>query len=152
MERRIIVSDFKAADAEEVIRMLCHDLESKGFVDSEYVNDVLAREKDYPTGLPTQPIKVAIPHADSTHVRDTGIALARLENPVEFYSMEMSGELYQVNLVFLLAISEQEKMNVLSNLVVMLQDQEVLKKLAIEDDVTVIQDLINQNMKGCELQ
>ncbi|MCW5877880.1 MAG: PTS sugar transporter subunit IIA [Anaerolineales bacterium] len=105
-----IVLDLQAADAEGVIRSLVDRLAANGAVTSAYADDVIAREQTFPTGLPTEPLAVAIPHADPPQVLRSAIGLAVLAQPVAFGQMGTDGSTQvQTRLVFLLAIKEQEK-------------------------------------------
>ena len=63
-----------------------------------------------PTGLPLgYALNVAIPHTDPEHVLKPGIALAVLEQPVNFANMEDPDEAVPVGFVFLLAINDKDK-------------------------------------------
>ena len=63
-----ILLGVNANDAQDAIRLLTAALVQTGHVKSEFANDVWEREKSFPTGLPTMPLSVAIPHADPTTV------------------------------------------------------------------------------------
>jgi len=60
-----------------------------GYVSEEFAEDVWEREKIFPTGLPTQPFGVAIPHADPDHVKQSAVCLGILNSPVFFNQMGM---------------------------------------------------------------
>jgi PTS system galactitol-specific IIA component len=123
--------DLNVTSAEEVIQILSDVLENKGFVEHEFANDVLGREKEFPTGLPTEPIGVAIPHADPDHILKTAVAIGMLKNAVQFSQMGMEAEKrVQVHVVFLLAIKEKEKqVTMIQQLVQLIQTPELLGKL-----------------------
>ncbi|MFR0063869.1 MAG: PTS sugar transporter subunit IIA [Veillonella parvula] len=46
------------------------------------------REKEYPTGLPSTPPGIAIPHANYEMVNKTTLAIATLKEPALFHNME----------------------------------------------------------------
>ena len=76
---------------------------------------------ELPTGLPTVPIGVALPHADPDAVLHPAIAVGRLVTPVMFREMGTPENGVQVRIVFLLALSSKQQASVLSDLVVAFQ-------------------------------
>jgi PTS system galactitol-specific IIA component len=115
---------------ESVIRLMADWLTEYGYTSDSYADQVLLREDQYPTGLPTQPVATAIPHADSTGVFHTGICIAVLKEPVEFQSIEAPEETLEVYLICLLAIAEKKlQVKVLQWLSELLQDQILLNTL-----------------------
>jgi PTS system galactitol-specific IIA component len=103
---------------------------SKGIIKETYVQAVLDREKIYPTGLPTNSVKVAIPHTDSSHVNKSAVSIAVLYKPVEFMMMGGTGERLQVEIVFLLAIEDPSlQLEALKELMQMFQNDELLEKI-----------------------
>ncbi|TYP56766.1 PTS sugar transporter subunit IIA [Thermosediminibacter litoriperuensis] len=127
----LIETDLEAKNKEEVIESLAKLLIAKGYVKDSYLGAILEREKIFPTGLPTEGVGVAIPHADLNHVLMPGIALAILKNPVKFNVMGNTAEEVDVKLVFMLAINEPKmQVNLLKNLVSMFQDKKLLLMLS----------------------
>jgi PTS system galactitol-specific IIA component len=85
----------------------------------------------YPTGLPSQGVAVAIPHADPVHVNQSAIALATLQKPVSFSMMGNPQETLGVKIVMLLAIQKpDEHLELLKNLMGMLQNGALLLRIA----------------------
>ncbi len=86
----------------EAIETLARLAQKQGFVEEEFVEKVLAREKEYPTGL-EMPIPLAIPHiADGC--KECFVAVATLQSSVIFKSMDLSGDDIPVQIVFLFGI------------------------------------------------
>lgn len=99
-----------AASREEILRRLAGLLEGCGAVKPSYCQAMLDREALYPTGLPTEGIQVALPHADVEHVNFSALAIATLQNPVQF--QEMGGEpdsLLDVRIVLMLANADPDE-------------------------------------------
>ncbi len=99
----LILVDVAVKDRVEIINLLSGILEEKGCVTKDYAAAVNERESSYPTGLPTEGVKVAIPHADAKHVIRPAVALAVLKQPVFFNSMENPDETLNVEIVIMLA-------------------------------------------------
>lgn len=98
-----LLLDCEAQTKEAVIRQLVHRFAENGCTDEGYADAVLERERQYPTGLPTEDVFTALPHAAYPGIYKTAVAVARLRNPIDFQSMDGSEELLPVKLVFLLA-------------------------------------------------
>jgi len=120
-----------AKDAQDAIRKLTVPLVETGHVTSGFPEDVLAREQTYPTGLPTRPLAVAIPHADPDHVHQSAICIGILKSPVRFAQMGTDGSvLLDAHLIFLLAIKEQEKqVEMIRQLMTLIQTGSLLEGL-----------------------
>lgn len=127
----LIAVRVEAPDAETVIRSLASLLAEKEFVEPGYADDAVARERIYPTGLPTEPLGTAIPHADPNRVSASGIAVGILASPVAFGLMGTDGSsVVAAKVVFLLAIREREKqVGLIRELVELLQNPTLLERL-----------------------
>lgn len=84
------------SNKQEVIAFLAKHLIKNKAVEAEYLNDVFQRETVFPTELEGG---VAIPHADETHVLRSAIAIATLEEPIQWVNK-------QVNIVVMLAVDK----------------------------------------------
>lgn len=118
-------------DAHQAIETLGELLKKQGYVEDGFVEDVLTREKTFPTGLPTDPFPVALPHADPDHVVRTGLALGILNAPVTFVEMGSDGsKTLDVQIVLMMAIKEQEKqVDLLRRIVQTLQSPDKLARM-----------------------
>ena len=103
LEERNILLDCDCETCEEAIRLAADRLRENGFIGTQYAEDVLAREKDYPTGLPTDDVPVALPHAFSSDVKETSVAVLRFKKPVAWHNMVMPTENVPVEMAFMLA-------------------------------------------------
>ncbi|MDR0452948.1 MAG: PTS sugar transporter subunit IIA [Treponema sp.] len=95
---------------EDVIRLLTELLVKSGCVTPEYYDVLIKREEEYPTGLPTEGAKVAIPHGFSEgSVIKPALAIATLKRPVVFRNMVSRDEEIPVEIVFLFALADAEE-------------------------------------------
>lgn len=133
-------------DRERAIRALAKLLSENDYVKDSYLDAVLEREKEFPTGLSTEPFGVALPHTDCEHVKEAGIAVGILPNPAEFHAMDDPDEIVEVRLIFLMAIRESGMMvEILQKLAEIFQKPDVLKQLsAAADPSRVVQILKSQ--------
>jgi PTS system galactitol-specific IIA component len=132
LEESFVLIGLKADTAEEVIRRLAVPLVEAGCVEEAYANDAWRREQRYPTGLPTSPLAVALPHADPDHVLRPALAVALLATTVRFDQMGSDPAIpLQVQVVFLLALKEREQeATFLRDLMLVLQTPGLLESLA----------------------
>ena len=84
---------------EDIIHLLCHDLEKEGIVEPEFKDIVLKREQMSPTSFVNA---FAIPHAFGAFASNSTIAVAQLKNPVRWGN-------FDVRLVMLFAINEGDE-------------------------------------------
>jgi PTS system galactitol-specific IIA component len=133
-KKDFVFIDFEAASDIEIIHKLAWKLHEHGLVSEDYGQLTCERELEHPTGLPTKPYSIAIPHADPGGVKQSCLAFASLKKPVKFKSMEDPDFLLDVHMVIMLANnSPEEQIQTLRNLAVLFSDPEK------------IQDLKNQN-------
>lgn len=118
----------------EVLEFMANELVDKGYVKPSFLEGVLEREKNYPTGLDTGDIKVAIPHTDSEHVLESCIAVGVLEKPVVFKDIVDPNGMVDVDIVFILAIAEAEnQVQVLTKLMSIFSEKELLNNIYNSD-------------------
>jgi PTS system galactitol-specific IIA component len=121
----------QAADTKEAIQLLGGMMAKNGYVEELYWEDVLKREETFPTGLPTQPVAIAIPHADPDRVIKSGIAIAVFEEPVKFRIMgSNTPDTLDVPVVFMLALKDfKEQTAVIRDLMLLIQSGETIRAI-----------------------
>lgn len=100
---KFVVINGEAQNWEEAIRLCGEALVSAGYVDEAFVDGCVAREKEYPTGIPGE-VPVAIPHFQGDGIQENSICLLRLKKPITFYRMDADDEYIDTQYVFNLAI------------------------------------------------
>lgn len=125
------VLNLEAQDARDALDKIVAVLVRTGYVTPEFADAVWEREQVFPTGLPTQPLASALPHADPEHVRQTAVAIGTLKTPVRFGQMGTDGSVgLDVHVIILLAIKECEKqVELIQQVVELLQYPGMLEKL-----------------------
>lgn len=125
--------DVMAGNWEEAIVKAASPLIENGYVTPGYVDDVIERELQWATGLPTEPLGVAIPHAlKPDNVLHAQIAVCRLREPVPFHqSGGTPGEDdVPCQIIFVLALKDpQAQLSLLQSLMVVISDEELLCEL-----------------------
>lgn len=135
---RFLVAHGTADTAEEAIRICGKVLLQDGIVADSFIEKCVAREKRFPTGLPTD-IPTAIPHCKDDSITENCICFLMLSHPVTFRRMDDDTETIETDMVFNLAICDpNEHIDVLTNMMAFLGDTEALQKCRTLPDDQVI--------------
>ncbi|WP_055669667.1 PTS sugar transporter subunit IIA [Desnuesiella massiliensis] len=128
--RDLVFKDLEFSNSTEVLKFLSMKLQEKGYVKDGYQKAILDREAEYPTGLPSVDIKIAIPHADHNLVNKGALAIGILKNPVEFKSMEDPDRILNVSIVIMMALDEPHgHIDMLQRIVKLIQEPVILKEI-----------------------
>lgn len=144
----LIFSNIKAADRNEALKRLTDTLMEKGFVKEGYYEMLMAREAAYPTGLRTEPFAVAVPHADPDCVLKPCIAIARLEQPVEFEEMGNETQTVPVKYIFNLVLQKMEQqLELLQTVIGVFSNRDLMERLETETSPDKIAELLCESGK-----
>lgn len=150
LDKNHILLNLRVNDSQEAIQQMTTLLVESSHVEQAFAEDVWEREKTYPTGLPTQPHAVAIPHADPDHVNQSAVCFGTLQGTVPFAQMGTEGStVLDVKVIVLLAIKEREKQaDLIKQVVNLIQNREFLQTLVdleeVESAFQLIKDTIQQ--------
>lgn len=113
---------------EQAIRTCGEKLVQSGKVGPGFTEACLEREKDYPTGLPSE-IPVAIPHGFSDDIRESSVCFLRTDTPVRFTRMDDDEEVCDTRLIFNIAVKPgEDHLNFLQQFMNMIMDSEAIQK------------------------
>ena len=128
--KELVITNMSASNRDQAIISLGEKLYKNGYVKDTFINAVLERERNSPTGLPTQPLGVALPHIACEYVERTAIAVGLLSKPVEFFIMGALDKTVDVSLVFLMAIQDPaNQIHMLQGLAQLFHKPHVLEQL-----------------------
>lgn len=104
LDERIINLNLQAKNKEEALNKMSNMLYEAGYIDDvdEFVKDIYFRESQGVTGIGNY---VAIPHGKSDSVTQIGIAIGKLEEEIEWETLDGKG----VKLIFLFAVSNNHE-------------------------------------------
>ena len=113
---------------EELIRTVGKAAVELGYAEEGFIEDVIAREKEYPTGL-NAVMPIAIPHV-GTHCLQSFMSVTTLKKPLGFEPMDGRGGKLDVQIVFIFGlVDHRDQVMVLKKLAQMFKDKEALDKL-----------------------
>lgn len=132
-DEELIVMEEDFSSQAEMFGVISDKLHEKDYVKNSFKEAIIQREKDYPTGLETETMKIAIPHTDVVHVKRPFIYVAKLKKSLPFVHMGTSDSLVNVDNIFMLGIKDPSKqVGLLSLVMEKLQDEK------FKDDYHVI--------------
>lgn len=105
----LIAIGVEAENYEDAIRQVGKLLFDNGYVKDTYVDAVVAREADFPTGLILDGIQIAMPHTAGVHVNTPAVCVAKLAKPVTFSHMGDPDTKVAAELLFMMAIKNPDE-------------------------------------------
>lgn len=99
---------------EDVFRKVYFDLREKDLVTDDFLDNLIEREQNYPTGLDMSPIdtsypNIAIPHTEAEFVKTTRIVPIKLNHPIPFHNMINPAEEFPVAYLFMILNGKGEE-------------------------------------------
>lgn len=123
--RELVLKDVDAVDSADAIQKVGQVFLQNGFVKDSYIDAVLAREIVYPTGLQLGTIAIAMPHTDVKHVLRPAVGIAKMKNPVTFKHMGEPETEVQVEMLFMMAITDpNQQIDTLKRVLTVFQNAE----------------------------
>lgn len=131
IHENLIFFDMEATSRDDLIGAMAAAAVAAGYATTGYAADVIERENLYPTGLPTEPLHVAMPHAMvQDHVTQAAIVIARPAHPILFKEMGDGEHDVTADIVFLLvAQGDQGHMAILQRLICIFGNSNALQTL-----------------------
>lgn len=119
----------------ESLHEISRALFQRGYVTSGYENAILQRESDYPTGLDFEDgLPIALPHADSSHVKETGIGLAVFPTKSVFRRMDDPQKEVKVTMAVIIAMKEgTHQVDLLQELMELFQNRQLRQHIVDAD-------------------
>lgn len=121
---------------EDLLSQVMEVLVVKDYVHKEFEGALLKREREFPTALQLDGYAVAIPHGGSEHVLKDFISLVTLKKPIKMNRMDDPEESLDVNIVFVIGISNSEShLELLKELMAFIQDPRKIESLKSKKNI-----------------
>ena len=133
-EKKIALFHEEASTRDEALKKLADEFVKAGVVRDDFYEGILKREANFPTGLITDTIGVAIPHTDSEYIIENQLGFMSLKEPVEFRFMADPDQTVQVKLMIMMALQSHDQVDMLCKLMDIFSDPELLNKLSEVND------------------
>lgn len=129
----------------EIITELFRRAKQNGLVSDLFLEKILEREEEYPTGLKMK-ISFAMPHI-SDGCLSPFVTIATLRNPIEFFSMDRSGDKIPVQIVLMFGVLDmKDQVQVLQSFARLFQDQDFMQSLIDSDDEREVIDKLKHRL------
>lgn len=103
LEKDLIFINKSFENRNKIFEYLNSVLLEKKYVKDSFLDGIIKREENYPTGLQTPVCGIAIPHTDSEHINEEKLVILTLDEPVEFENMDGSSNV-EVKIVIMMLI------------------------------------------------
>lgn len=132
----------EAENSDDIFHKVGKKLLKMGLVKESFIDAVIGREKEFPTGLDLSVVdkdaeipNVAIPHTESEHCNSKKVVVVKLKNEIAFNNMISPENQLKVKFLFMILNNEKgEQCNILANLMDFFTKVENVSKLSkIED-------------------
>ena len=145
LKKELVWLDIDYSSKENLFQEVGKKLYEMGYVKDSFANALSEREKNFPTGLATEPSQVAIPHTDTIHVEKEAIACIRLLNPIKFRDVGDDENEVDAEFVFVLCILEPEKqVDILKALVDTLSNEEIMRSIKTSENPDKVYEILTQ--------
>lgn len=129
-KKELIFLEMEIENKEDFFKKLNLILLDKKYVTDNFYNALVKREENYPTGIQTSTIGVAIPHTDPINIIEPFIAIIRPTKKVDFQPMGIGDNVVEAELIFLLGVKRDGgQVAVLQNLMEIFMNDESVKEL-----------------------
>ena len=133
-----------APDKETALKILANRLKELDYVTDDYYENVIRREKIFPTGLPTI-IPIAMCHTEMEFVKNSALAVGTLKKPVEFQEMGFPERVVKAEIIFLLALNDpKDQIAWLRKMMLVFKSKEVMEKIKFSKDAVGLTEVIRE--------
>lgn len=146
LRTNLIFTELDAKDTTDVFEKVGGAFIREGYAKDTYIQGLIDREANYPTGLDIDGFGVAIPHTPVQFTNKTGTAIAVLKNPVTFHEMGGDDEdTVEARLVIMLCVDNPSAhIDKLQRIITILQDKIFLSKVTEAASAEEIIDLVKE--------
>ena len=144
--RNLIYLNQDFSDRKDMFTYIGTELINLGLVKPEYIEKILEREENFPTGIDLGYMQVAMPHVESQYVNDNAIFIVTSKKGVEFENAEDDG-IVNAKIIFgLIVKNSEEHIDFLMKLTVLFQKEEVLKDIYNLNDQDKVIEILKENL------
>ncbi|MFR0586592.1 PTS sugar transporter subunit IIA [Lactobacillus porci] len=118
-----IFLDVDANNRKELFAEVGARMKKLGYVKDSYVDALNQREEEFPTGLMTKYLPIALPHVDPEHINKPFIAAVRNNKPVHMLQMGSNEDMESQYFFFLGITDSSHQVILLQKFMKLLQDK-----------------------------
>lgn len=143
-EKDLVLLNVDADDRQELFGKVANVLLKKGYVKDSYLDALNDREDEFPTGVVTEYLPIALPHANPENVNRSFIAVVRLNNMVHVEQMGLGTDEETKNFFFLGIVMETQDLQVklLQRFMQLMNDKDFVDQFNAIDDEDAMYDFL----------
>ena len=139
IDRELFYFNLEVESRDELLKIVGSSLQNKGFVKETYVEALLEREHNFPTGLPLK-IGVAIPHTSIEHANENKLVFVKPTHSLTFNEMGNEDGVVEVEfIIFLVICDEKDHMDVLSKIITIIQEEKIVENILKSESLVEFQ-------------
>lgn len=93
LQADLIQLDCNVFEHTYLFQLIGKELKEKGYVTDQYLEALLEREREFPTGLKTRHVNIAIPHTDPHVIEQPFIYVVKNSQPINMLQMGDNSEM-----------------------------------------------------------
>lgn len=131
---------------EELFEQVYQKALDLGWVREDFMERIMKREKEFPTGIQLMNFGAAIPHTDAECVLEEFVAVITMQEPVAFHSMEDNTKQVKAQIIFVLGLNQPHaQLEMLQSLMGLLQNESILSELLLATTENELVTVIKKN-------
>ncbi len=150
MEKVFIKSNFLSAN--QLFCSVASILMEKHYVNDQFLNAIVKRESEFPTGLETsqfhqQGLNVAIPHVESEYCNANVLVFVLNENTLSWKEMVNRHDIDVNFFIFIISKDSSQHLNVLPKIIRLFKDSELHMQLLTVSDEEQLKEIVESKME-----
>lgn len=129
-----IFLDIDAENSDQLFEQVGSKLKQLGYAKDSYIDALKKREKEFPTGLVTKYLPIALPHVDPENINKPFIAAVKNSKPIHMLQMGSNEDMEAQYFFFLGITDSSHQVVLLQKFMQLLQDQKFADNLTSQTD------------------
>ena len=147
LDDNIIFLNQEFASREEMFKFISNELLKNNYVTEQYLEKVIQRENNHPTGFKLKTLNVAMPHVDCEFVKKNGMFIVTSKKGIIFKNAETDEDLF-INIVFGLLLKESDThLTFLMKLASSFGNDSILQKIVESNNKIEIKNILKDILK-----
>lgn len=134
LHKDTIFLDINAKDSDELFEQVGERLKKLGYAKDTYIDALKKREKEFPTGLVTKFLPIALPHVDPENINKPFIAAVKNSKPIHMLQMGSNEDMESQYFFFLGITDSSHQVVLLQKFMQLLRDKEFADELTSKTD------------------
>lgn len=147
IQKELIKQHVMVDSEQELFEQISEELLEKEYVFPKFLKGITKREEEFPTGLMTQFLNIALPHADCVYIQKPFLYVVYLEQPIKVRQMGDNQEMTVNHLLFLGIKEPTKQVDLLSTLMRLFMDKVFVQAFKQAKGAEQVYQLLVNSMK-----